>query len=295
MATTRTLTAATAGATIVDLSLLGIHGRVDVQAVPGLATAEITISTTDDTGEAADAVTSADLRWDPRGVLVARVQGQGVGEGTTTIVSRSGRTITMQGIGTVYGSVTGMVIDGDLTIVGGRVVGGRGAALIQGPAPVVVAARVPEDSSVIGRTQSADLTTTGRLTAVAATTQSGDLRVTTTNTFVDQVTATTQSGDVSVGTASTVSARTMSGDVVLERAVTAEAHTMSGDIRASWLGAGADLQTMSGDIRARAANPGAVTAGSMSGDVTVTASPDAPAGGPDVRATSTTGQVSIRR
>ncbi|WP_049650126.1 DUF4097 family beta strand repeat-containing protein [Kitasatospora sp. MY 5-36] len=256
MATTRTLTAATAGATTVDLSLLGIHGRVDVQAVPGLTTAEITISTTDDTGEAADAVTSADLRWDPRGALVARVQGQGVGDGTTTIVSRSGRTITMQRAGTVYGSVTGMVIDGDLTIVGGRV-GGRGATLVQGPAPVVVTARVPEDSSVIGRTQSADLTTTGRLTAVAAT---------------------TQSGDVSVGTVSTVSAR-----------------TMSGDIRASWLGAGADLQTMSGDIRALAANPGAVTAGSMSGDVTVTASPDAPAGGPDVRATSTTGQVSIRR
>ncbi|MGW7582777.1 DUF4097 family beta strand repeat-containing protein [Kitasatospora sp. NPDC054768] len=274
MATTRTLTAATTGATTVDLSLRGIHGRVDVQAVPGLDTAEITISTTDDTGEAADAVTNADLRWDPRGALVAHVQGQGTGGGTTTIVTRSGRTITMQGVGTVYGSVTGMVIDGGLTIVGGRVVGGRGATLVQSPAPVVVTARVPEDSAVIGRTQSADLTTTGRLTAVAAT---------------------TQSGDVSVGTASTVSARTQSGDVVLERAVTAEVHTMSGDIRASWLGASADLQTMSGDIRAYAANPGAVTAGSMSGDVTVTASPDAPAGGPDVRATSMTGRVSIPR
>lgn len=274
MATTRTITAATTGATTVDLSLLGAGGRVDVQAVPGLATAEITISTTDDTGEAADAVTGAELRWDPRGALVARVQGQGADGGTTTIVTRSGRTITMQGIGTVYGSVTGMVIDGDLTIVGGRVVGGRGATLIQGPAPVVVTARVPEGSSVIGRTQSADLTTTGRLTAVAATTQSGDLRVTTTNTFVDQVTATTQSGDV-----------------VLERAVTAEVHTMSGDIRANWLGASADLQTMSGDIRASAANPAAVTAGSMSGNVTVTASP----GAPDAHATSMTGRLSIRR
>ncbi|MFD4659668.1 DUF4097 family beta strand repeat-containing protein [Kitasatospora sp. NPDC058444] len=290
MATTRTITAATTGATTVDLSLLGTGGRVDVQAVPGLATAEITISTTDDTGEAADAVTGADLHWDPRGALVARVQGQGTGGGTTTIITRPGHTITMQGIGTVYGSVTGMVIDGDLTIVGGH-----GAALVQGPAPVVVTARVPEGSSVAVTTQSADLTTTGRLTAVAVTTQSGDLRVTTTNTFVDQVTATTQSGGVSVGTASTVSARTMSGDVVLERAVNAEVHTMSGDIRANWLGAGADLQTMSGDIRARAANPAAVTAGSMSGDVTVTASPDAPAGGPDAHATSMTGQVSIRR
>ncbi|MFF2549095.1 DUF4097 family beta strand repeat-containing protein [Kitasatospora sp. NPDC058063] len=293
MATTRTLTAATTGATTVDLSLLGASGRVDVQAVPGLATAEITISTTDDTGEAADAVTGADLFWDPRGALVARVQG--AGGGTTTIVTRSGRTITMQGVGTVYGSVTGMVIDGDLTIVGGRVVGGRGATLVQGPAPVVVTARVPEGSSVIGRTQAADLTTTGRLTAVAATTQSGDLRVTTAHTFVDQVTATTQSGDVSVGTASTVSARTQSGDVVLERAVTAEVHTMSGDIRASWLGASADLQTMSGDIRAHAANPAAVTADSMSGDVTVTASPDAPAGAPDTHATPMTGRVSIPR
>ncbi|GAA2984596.1 hypothetical protein GCM10010519_18810 [Streptomyces lactacystinicus] len=295
MATTRTITAATTGATTVDLSLLGIHGQVDVQAVPGLATAEITISTTDDTGEAADAVTGADLFWDPRGALVARVQGQGTGGGTTTIVTRSGRTITMQGVGTVYGSVTGMVIDGDLTIVGGRVVGGRGATLVQGSAPVVVTARVPEGSSVIGRTQSADLTTTGRLTAVAATTQSGDLRVTTAHTFVDQVTVTTQSGDVSVGTASTVSVRTQSGDVVLERAVTAEVHTMSGDIRASWLGASADLQTMSGDIRARAANPGAVTADSMSGDVTVTASPDAPAGAPGTHATPMTGRVSIPR
>lgn len=293
MATIRTLTASATGPTTLDLTLLGLHGQVDVQAVPGLTTAEVTISTTDDTGEAADAVNGAQLR-DLGGTLTVRVQGKGGAGGTTTVVRTSSRggTVVMQSAGTVYGSVTGMVISGgDVSIVGGRVIGGQGVTVVQGPAAVVITARVPERSALSVRTQSADVTTHGGLAAVTATTQSGDVRVLTPGSFVDQVRAETQSGDVEVGTASTACARTQSGDVRLERVIAAEAHTMSGDVRAEWTGARASLATMSGDIRAHAGAVGQVSATSMSGDVTVTASAEALAGGVAVHATSMTGRV----
>ncbi|MGW4651336.1 DUF4097 family beta strand repeat-containing protein [Kitasatospora sp. NPDC004289] len=292
MAVTRTLTASATGATTLDLTLLGLHGQVDVQAVPGLTTAEVTISTTDDTGEAADAVNGARLS-DQGGTLTVRVQGKG-GAGGTTVVRTSGRggTVVMQSAGTVFGSVTGVVISGgDVSIVGGRVIGGQGVTVVQGPAPIVITARLPERSALTARTQSADVTTHGGLASVTATSQSGDVRVLTPGSVVDRVRAETQSGDVEIGTATTATVRTQSGDVRLERVNAAEAHTMSGDVRAEWTGTRASLATMSGDIRAHAGAVGQVSATSMSGDVTVTASPEALAGGVAVHATSMSGRV----
>ena len=294
MTVTRTLTASATGATTVDLTLFGLHGQIDVQTVPGLTAAEVTISTTDDSGASADAVNAAELS-DRSGALVARVEGRGSAGGTTIVrTTGRGRTMVMQGVqnGVVFGSVNGMVISGgDITIAGGRVIGGQGVTVVQGPAPGVMTVRIPERSSIVARTQSADVTTHGGLASLAATTQSGDVRAITPGGRVDQVTVATQSGDVEVGTAGTVNARTQSGDVVLEQVLAAEVNTMSGDIRADWTGDSISLNTMSGDIRAHANRAGRISASSMSGDVTVTATPDAVAGGLAVHATSMSGRV----
>ncbi|MEY9961340.1 DUF4097 family beta strand repeat-containing protein [Streptacidiphilus sp. MAP5-52] len=256
MATTRTITAPTTGAVTVDLELLGIGGHTEVLVDQDLTAAEITITTTDDTGEAADAVTSARLHWDQRGALVAHVQGQDNGGGTT-VITRSGRggVSVVQSVGTVYGSITGMVIGGDsygdMTIVNGRVISGGGTTVVQGPAPIYIRARVPEGSAVIARTQSADLRATGPLAAVAAT---------------------TQSGSVNVDTADSVHAKTMSGSIGIGHAATVQANTMSGSIQVNSLAQSGDLSTMSGSVRAHVTGTGArLEANSMSGNVTITA------------------------
>lgn len=299
MTTTRTITAPVSGPTTVDLALLGLTGEITVSADPECSTARIEIDTSEDTGEVAAAVTAADLRWDQRGALVAHAQGHDTGDiGTTTFVRTArGNTVT-QSFGTIRGRVVGMVIGdvhGDLNISGNRI--GRAQAVVDTPAPVFarITVRVPAGSTVIARTQTADFHTSGALATVAATTESGDITVSTEGVAIDQVTASTQSGTITVGIASTVTADTMTGGVDIDRAVTVAAKTMTGSIHIRELLHLADLSSMTGDLHAHVNNGGArLSANTLSGNVRITAEPHA-AADLDARATSLNGHVTTPR
>lgn len=90
-------------------------------------------------------------------------------------------------------------------------------------------------------------------------------------------------------------ATTQSGDIRLGRTDVTEASTMSGDIHLRDFGGTAQLSSMSGDIRVHASAGGDLTAKTMTGDVTVTATGSALDDDLDVRAHSMTGDVRIPR
>jgi hypothetical protein len=295
---TRTLTAQQPGPILIDAQLLAAGGVVTVRTDRTRKEAEITIRTADETGDSADAVRDADLRWDARGALIAHVQGKGGGiSGGTTIISGGGTSV-VQSFGTVHGSVTGMVIDGDMTMVGGnvyvngrRITPGQGSTtIITGSSPIEITAVVPEGSSLTARTQSADVTADGTYTAVSASTQSGTVRA---PGQTEQFTAGTQSGDINVENSPHITAKTQSGDIRLGRTDVVEASTMSGDVTIRDFGGTAQLNSMSGDIRVHATAGGDITAKTMSGDVNVTATEQAVNDDLDVRANSMTGDVRV--
>ncbi|MDX2630298.1 DUF4097 family beta strand repeat-containing protein [Streptomyces scabiei] len=297
---TRTLTAQQAGPILIDAQLLGAGGVVTVRTDRTRKEAEITIRTADETGDSADAVRDADLRWDARGALIAHVQGKGGGisGGTTTIIRGGGGTSVVQSFGTVHGSVTGMVIDGDMTMVGGnvyvngrRITPGQGSTtIITGSSPIEITAVVPEGSSVTARTQSADVIADGTYAAVSASTQSGTVRA---PGKTERFTAGTQSGNVDVENSPNIIAKTQSGDIRLGRTDVVEASTMSGDVTIRDFGGTAQLGSMSGDIRVHATAGGDITAKTMSGDVNVTATEQAVNDDLDVRANSMSGDVRL--
>jgi hypothetical protein len=287
----RTVTAAKPGPVLIDVELFGAGGVVTVRTDPARTQAEITIRTADETGEWADAVRDADLRWDSRGALIAHVHGTGAGG--TTVVSGNG-TQVLQSFGTIHGSVTGMVIHGridNLTKVGrnvyinGQLVRPGQAA---GPSPIEITAVVPEGGSLAAYTHSADVTADGVFVAVSTSTQSGDVRI---PGPTERITATTQSGDVVVDNAPHMVIRTQSGDIRLGRTDLVEAHTQSGDITIRDFGGSAQLNSMSGDIRVHATAGGDLTAQTMSGDITVTATTQAAGDDLNVNATSMSGDV----
>lgn len=298
---TRTLTAQQPGPILIDAQLLGAGGIVTVRTDRIRKEAEITIRTADETGDSADAVRDADLCWDARGALVAHVQGKGGGiSGGTTIVRGGGGTSVVQSFGTVHGSVTGMVIDGNMTMVGGnvyvngrRITPGQGSTtIITGSSPIEITAVVPEGSSVTARTQSADVIADGTYAAVSASTQSGTVRA---PGQIERFTAGTQSGDVDVENSPNIIAKTQSGDIRLGRTDVVEASTMSGDVTIRDFGGTAQLGSMSGDIRVHATAGGDITAKTMSGDVNVTATEQAVNDDLDVRANSMSGDVRFPR
>lgn len=285
---TRTLTAPQSGPVLIDAQLLGAGGVVTVRTDPGRMAAEITIRTTDETGDSADAVRDADLRWDTRdGALVAHVQGKG---GTTIVgggVFIGGTNVSfVQNVHTNYGS-TVVISGGDLNF------SGRGRAVVAPPASAIeIIAVVPEGSSVTARTRTASVIADGEYAAVTATTQSGDVRV---PRRAGRATAATQSGDVAIADAPHLKARTESGSIRLGCTNIAEAHTMSGDIAIGDFGGTAQLQTISGGIRVHATVGGCLTASTMSGDIEVTATDHALEAGLDVRANTMSGGVDIPR
>ncbi|KEF04888.1 MULTISPECIES: DUF4097 family beta strand repeat-containing protein [Streptomyces] len=90
-------------------------------------------------------------------------------------------------------------------------------------------------------------------------------------------------------------AKTQSGGIRLGRTDVVEASTMSGDIHVRDFGGTAQLNSMSGDIRVHASAGGDLTAKTMTGDITVTATDSALDDDLDVRATSMTGDVRTPR
>ncbi|MFF9638750.1 DUF4097 family beta strand repeat-containing protein [Streptomyces bacillaris] len=292
--TTRTFTAETAGPVTVDATLLGQGGIVTVRAEAGCERAVLTIRTADEEGASADAVRAATLRQSGT-TLYASVQGKGGTGGSTTIVTGGGRNIVQSVVGNNFGSVVqiggsvigGNFVGGDVVVNGVRVTGRGGATVINGSSPIEITAVVPEGSSVIGRTQSADIVAEGAVLNVSGDTQSGDVRA----GHVSKVAAHTQSGDVRVEKAAFIDAKTMSGDIRLGTTDVVEGSTMSGDITIDDFGGSARLKTMSGDIRAHATTGGDLSASTMSGDITITATETALTDDLDVITSTVSGSV----
>jgi hypothetical protein len=287
--TTRKIAAEITGPVTIDATLLGHGGTITVRTESDCERATLTVRTADEEGAAADAVREATLRQSDTG-LHASVEGKGGASGGTTIITGGGNhgTSVFQSFGTITGSVTGMtIVGGDVVVNGVRVSGNSGTTVINGSSPIEITAVVPEGSSVIGRTQSADVITEGTLLNVTGNTQSGDVRT----GHVAKVRAATQSGDVVIAQAAHISAKTQSGDIRLGRTDVVEGDTMSGDIRIADFGGTARLKSMSGDIQVHATAGGDVSARTMSGDVNVTATEAALDGDLDVQANSMSGSV----
>jgi hypothetical protein len=106
---------------------------------------------------------------------------------------------------------------------------------------------VPEGSSCLVHTASADVSCTGGLSALDVHTASGDVSAERVSGLTRVVTA---SGDVEVGTTAEVRVETASGDVRIDQADGAvTVRTASGDVRiAQTSGHGTEVKSASGDI-----------------------------------------------
>lgn len=270
--TTRTIAAETTGPVTIDAALLGHHGTITVRTEVDCERATVTITTADEDGDAADAVKRATLRPSGTGGVVASVEGRGGSGGGTTVITGGVQSIVRGNSGStivIGGNIRGGIVSGggDVVINGVRFTGGNGATVVQGSSPIEITAVVPEGSSLIGRTHSADIETLGNMLNVGGHTQSGDLRV----TSAAQVIASTKSGDVQVEGAANIAVKTKSGAIRLGRTDVVEADTASGDITIVDFGGSARLKTMSGDVRVHATAGGDLSATTMSGDIDVTA------------------------
>lgn len=255
------------GPIVLNASILGIGGYITVDANEKCTHASITVRTNDESGPSAEAVRSADLGQEG-GYLVARVTGEDHGSGITqSVFTRNGQTTVIQNGNVVRGNVTGM------TIINGKVITGGNSSTVD-VSPVEITVTLPVRSSLIARSDSADVSTTGSMAQVAAD---------------------TQSGSVDVDHAQTVRAKTMSGRVEVGVVEQLDAKTMSGRIEARVLRGSAQLNTMSGRIEAHAVTGGHITARTMSGRISVTATQAAVDAGLRVQADSMSGRVTIPR
>ncbi|MFD8992289.1 DUF4097 family beta strand repeat-containing protein [Streptomyces goshikiensis] len=287
--TSRTIAAQTIGPVTIDAALLGHHGTITVRTDSGCERATVTITTADENGAAADAVKQATLRPSGTGGVVASVEGRGGSGGGTTVITGGGvQSIVRGNMGSTIvisgGNISG---GGDVVINGVRITGNSGSTVVQGGSPIEITAIVPEGSSLVGRTHSADIETLGAMLNVGGHTQSGDLRV----TSASQVVASTQSGDVRVEVAENIAVKTQSGDIRLGRTDVVEASAMSGDITIADFGGSARLKTMSGDVEVHATAGGDLSVTTMSGDIDVTATQAALDGDLDVITSSMSGRV----
>ncbi|MEU9872213.1 DUF4097 family beta strand repeat-containing protein [Actinomadura sp. NPDC048021] len=294
--TTSTLTTTRSGP--VALSIYLPAGDIRVIADPSRTLAEITVTAHGQDPAVHDAVRDADLRSeDSTGALTVAVHPPAGGAiivgGTQTITGNTASTI-VQSFGDIPAgvTVTGAVLNGNgmVSIGGGRVTV-NGVEVTGGTVPggrVQITARVPEGTTVAAHTRSASLECAGEVAAVDFTSTSGDLYV----GGVGALRATTTSGDIRAAVVDGAAvARSVSGDVYLGRADDVTASTTSGDVTVNDFAGRAEVATVSGDVRVRAAEGGAVTARSVSGDVTVTATGTALAEGLAVSATSRAGRV----
>jgi hypothetical protein len=243
--TTRTVRAEQPGPAHIRTNLAALD--LTVIAEPGRSHAELTISTRDEDGPSAEAVTDATLTA-TGSTLEARLTQHGAG--ATTIVQ------TGRGRGGVsFSSINiggGIIVAGSGTImVNGRVInaGGSGATVISGGSPITVTAHVPEGSSVSASSISGDVETRGRLSDVTANSTSGDVTIET----ATRVRARTVSGDITIDELTdTADLDSTSGDVTVHGGPTAraQARTVSGDVRGTG-GLFLDGSSVSGRVRNR--------------------------------------------
>jgi Putative adhesin len=157
---------------------------------------------------------------------------------------------------------------------------------------------LPEGSSCLVHTASADVSCTGDLSAVDLTTASGDVSVERVSGLARIVTA---SGDVNLGAAAEVEASTASGDLTIERADgDVSARTASGDVEiAAASGKRVDIKATSGDISVAVA-PGIgvyLDLSTLSGTVSSELEPSGESGSADMTLQGRTisGDVQVRR
>jgi hypothetical protein len=150
-------------------------------------------------------------------------------------------TVTLEGSDRLL-AVTRVEFDhGALSVVTPDRLGLRGFGSLQ------VTVEVPEGSSCLAHTASADVSCTGELSALDVHTASGEVSAERVSGLARVVTA---SGDVQVGAATEVRVETASGDVRLEQADGAvTVRTASGDV---WIaqtsGGRTEVKSSSGDI-----------------------------------------------
>ena len=170
---------------------------------------------------------------------------------------------------------------GDIVIEGPR----RSAFFRRGP-QLQLRVRVPSDSGLEAKIESADLTVTGRLTDVGVKTGSGDVRL---DTVTGDTTIQSGSGDVEIQSAGTstrlqsgsgavrlrtaaggVSTSTGSGDIAIDQVSGAlQANSGSGDVRVGSAGGDVSVNTASGDQHIARVDHGRVRSNAASGDIRI--------------------------
>jgi hypothetical protein len=239
---TRTHTAEQAGAIVFDVALTAGTIRVTVE---DRSAAEVTISTEQDRGPAAEMVRSATITErpgrltirvpDPAPVTVTGVQAAGGHRGVTS----AGR--------------SNIVFNG--TVTAGAIAFGSGAVAIGGAsvvvgAPVTVEVRLPLGSSLTARTVAAEVETAGELAAADVTTIAGSILV----AAVIRPRLESTSGEVRIDRLTgDGSLKTISGHTRVHAAVecSLRASSISGDIRVSGARVDLDASSVSGRITTR--------------------------------------------
>lgn len=264
MTTRQTFTATDSGPIWADIT--SHTGAVTVTVDPTLTRAQITVSTPDTEGPAADAVRGTTSREhtsngvDVLEIRVPKIPSNHMQVGGSSFHFSSGDLDVSQYGVVNTGTMTGAVISGGNIWVGGHQVVSNGRVVAQagtivtGPGAsghITVDVRVPDLSSVRLETTSADL-------RVAH----GDLQVLDVHSV---------SGDVEAKGVHTLRGNLTSGDVLVERVeARVDATTVSGDIEiGAYSGTEFRASSVSGDITVSAtpASDGFFTATTVSGDV----------------------------
>lgn len=263
MSTQQTFTAKHDGPVFADLT--SHTGTVTVTVDPTLIHAQVTVSTPDDQGPAADAVRNTTFGEYTSGehaiaLDVPRTSG-GSNGAVQSVVSIGGSCFEFNSGVVNTGTITGAVISngdvwvgGQQVVAGGRVVAQAGTVVSGGTGRVTLDVRVPANSSVYLKTTSADLNVRGDLQRLSVKSVSGDIQATGVHT---------------------IAVTTTSGAVEIERIEThADIVTVSGRIEVgAYNGSQLHARTVSGDIRISAtpaATPAStLTAETVSGDITL--------------------------
>ncbi|MGY3685111.1 DUF4097 family beta strand repeat-containing protein [Streptomyces sp. TE33382] len=251
MSAKQTFTATTSGRIWADV--ISQTGTVNVTVDPTLKNALITVSTPDTEGPVADAVRNTTSREHVSNglnvleVRVPKIPGNTVQMGNSSFNFSGGNMVVSQNYGVVTGSVTGMTISNGDVYVGGRKVVENGRVVAEqgtvvggagGSGRITIDVRVPD------------------LSSVRLDTTSGDLQV--------------LQGDLQV-----LDVRSVSGDVEAKGVHTLRGNLTSGDVEVERVEARVDIASVSGDIEIGAYNGSELRATSVSGDITVSATPAA--------------------
>ncbi|MCA1194175.1 DUF4097 family beta strand repeat-containing protein [Saccharopolyspora sp. 6V] len=221
-------------------------GRIRVTAVPGVEHAEVRLTAQDPSDTyAVEAIqqTAVSQLGDLLSVTVPVTDAP-----PRTVVHRSGTSVFTAGsTHVVIGSSSGITISGGTVITGGgTVVTGAGGG------GIIAEVTVPGGQQVELDAASAEISTSGPLTLLRATTGSGSVRI---------------------GEATVATVKTGSGDIVADRTGELDARTGSGDITVRAATRTTSLRTGSGDVRVHLADHAPLRVRTGSGDITATAAP----------------------